>query len=193
MDGVVAHDRVGFGAARWPAAWRNWSQSWRRSEGLERARGIERDDGRNVSHDASRHGSRHASQGRQLGAYGEAAAARYLEQAGYRIIDRNWVCRDPDLRGELDLIGYLRRTLVVFEVKTRSTNRLAHPAEAVTRAKAIRLRRLAVRWLSTQRRRPGGQRLVRRMTELRIDVIAICARPGPPFEVLALDHLIGVA
>jgi putative endonuclease len=136
---------------------------------------------------------RRQARNRRLGAHGEAEAARYLERAGYRIIERNWVCRDPDLRGELDLIARLRRTLVVFEVKTRSTNRLAHPAEAVTTAKAVRLRRLAVRWLANHRSRPGGRRLVRQMRELRIDVIAIRTRPEPPFAVLELDHLIGVA
>lgn len=147
---------------------------------------------------ASARGSGHSpprkrARDRQLGAHGEAEAARYLERAGYRIIDRNWVCRDPDLRGELDLIARLRRTLVVFEVKTRSTNRLAHPAEAVTTDKAVRLRRLAVRWLANRRSQPGGQRLVRQTKELRIDVIAVRTRPEPPFAVLAIDHLIGVA
>ncbi|HEV2635491.1 MAG TPA: YraN family protein [Actinocrinis sp.] len=130
---------------------------------------------------------------RRLGAYGEAEAARYLELEGYRIIERNWTCHDPDLRGELDLIAGLRRTIVVCEVKTRSTGRLAHPAEAVTRAKAVRLRRLAVRWLAGRRNRPGGQRLIRQVNELRIDVIAIRTEPAPPFAILELDHLVGVA
>lgn len=173
MNGEVSRDRA-EGTGR-QALWRGRSRT---PEG-------ERDPVRIRGRDGHRD--------RELGAFGEAAAARYLERVGYRIIERNWTCRDPDLRGELDLIGYLRRSLVVFEVKTRSTNRLAHPAEAVTRAKAIRLRRLAVRWLSDRRSRPGGRRLVRRMTELRIDVIAIRTKPGPPYEVLALDHLVGVA
>jgi putative endonuclease len=131
--------------------------------------------------------------GRWLGEHGENAAAHYLKEAGYRVVERNWVCRDPDLRGELDLIACLRRTLVVCEVKTRSTDRLASPAEAVTRAKAIRLRRLGVRWLSGQRSRRAEDRLIERVTELRIDVIAIRTMPGPPYSVLTLDHLFGVA
>jgi putative endonuclease len=133
------------------------------------------------------------NRGRWLGDYGEAAAAHYLKEAGYRVIERNWVCRDPDLRGELDLIACQRRTLVVCEDKTRSTDRLASPAEAVTRAKAVRLRRLGVRWLSGQRARRAENRQVQRVTELRIDVIAIRTMPGPPYSVLALDHLFGVA
>jgi len=131
--------------------------------------------------------------GKWLGDYGEAAAAHYLKEAGYRLVDRNWVCRDPDLRGELDLIACLRRTLVVCEVKTRSTDRLASPAEAVTRAKAIRLRRLGVRWLSTHRSHWSENRLGRRITDLRIDVIAIRTMPVAPYSVLTLDHLLGVA
>ena len=128
-----------------------------------------------------------------LGAHGEAAAAHYLKESGYQVIERNWECRDPDLRGELDLIASHRRTLVVCEVKTRSTDRLANPAEAVTRAKAARLRRLGVRWLSAQRDRRPGTRPTQRITELRIDVIAIRTMPVPPYSVLSLDHLFGVA
>jgi putative endonuclease len=89
--------------------------------------------------------------GHWLGRYGEQAAARYLAAAGYRLLDRNWVCRDPDLRGELDLVARYRRTVVACEVKTRSGDTLDNPAEAVTAQKAQRLRLLAVRWLAEQR------------------------------------------
>jgi Holliday junction resolvase-like predicted endonuclease len=50
-----------------------------------------------------------------------------------------------------------RGTLVICEVKSRTGTHLAHPAEAVTPAKAARLRRLAAVWLreSSRRRRPA--------------------------------------
>jgi putative endonuclease len=88
-----------------------------------------------------------SARGRRLGRHGEQAAAEYLAAAGYRVLERNWICRDPDLRGELDLIARQRETLVICEVKTRSGPALAHPAQAVTPQKAARLRRLAARWL----------------------------------------------
>jgi putative endonuclease len=140
------------------------------------------------------------ARGRRLGRHGEQVAAEYLAAAGYRLLDRNWVCRDPDLRGELDLIARIRDTLVVCEVKTRSGGRLAHPAQAVTLEKAVRLRRLASRWLRDHpdgsgpaldgpRRRAGACGPLR----VRIDVIAVRTGPRPPFPLLTLDHLVGVA
>ena len=38
---------------------------------------------------------------RRLGRWGEDLAAEFLEQQGYRIVDRNWKCRF----GELDLVA----------------------------------------------------------------------------------------
>lgn len=143
--------------------------------------------------------------GHWLGRYGEEAAANYLRGAGYQVLERNWVCRDPDLRGELDLIARYRRTVVACEVKTRSGDRLAHPAEAVTPEKAVRLRLLATRWLRDYRhrhqhhrgptpsRRQGNQFLLERGAQLRIDVIAIRTGPRPPYRLRSLDHLVGVA
>jgi putative endonuclease len=129
--------------------------------------------------------------GHWLGRYGEEQAARYLAGAGYRLLDRNWVCRDPDLRGELDLVACFRRTVVVCEVKTRSGGRLAHPVQAVTEEKAARLRLLAARWLDARRRAASPS--VRRVTCIRVDIIAIRTGSRPPYPLHSLDHLVGVA
>ena len=143
--------------------------------------------------------------GHWLGRYGEEAAAHYLLGAGYQVLDRNWICRDPDLRGELDLIARYRRTIVACEVKTRASDRLAHPAEAVTPEKATRLRLLATRWLydyqhhhHPNRTSPiphprSPQLLLNHGAHLRIDVIAIRTGPRPPYPLRSLDHLVGVA
>ena len=128
--------------------------------------------------------------GHWLGRYGEEQAARYLIGAGYRLLDRNWVCRDPDLRGELDLVARFRRTVVVCEVKTRSGGWLADPVQAVTPDKAVRLRRLATRWLEAQRRAAGP---AHRLARVRVDVIAIRTSARPPYPLRTLDHRIGVA
>lgn len=78
-----------------------------------------------------------------VGRFGEDLAASYLSEAGLRILERNWRCRD----GELDIVAVDDGVLVFVEVKTRSSTAFGDPAEAVHPAKASRLRRLAVRWL----------------------------------------------
>ena len=86
---------------------------------------------------------------RELGRAGEEAAAAWYEERGYRVLDRNWRCRD----GELDLVLSGPAALVFCEVKTRSSLAFGAPAEAVTRTKQVRLRRLAAQWLAAH---PGG-------------------------------------
>jgi putative endonuclease len=80
---------------------------------------------------------------RRLGADGEALVAAWYEANGYRVVARNWRCRD----GELDIVAVRGRTLVVCEVKTRTSARFGVPAEAVTVVKQRRLRRLASTYL----------------------------------------------
>ena len=56
---------------------------------------------------------------REIGAAGEALAARMLKDSGYQIIERNWRCRF----GELDIIcrDPTSARIVFVELKTRST------------------------------------------------------------------------
>jgi putative endonuclease len=111
-----------------------------------------------------------------LGRYGEAVAARHLSDTGMAILDRNWRCE----QGELDLVAREGRTAVFVEVKTRRTERFGSPAEAVTPAKADRLRRLALRWLDEHQVRG---------VEIRFDVVSVLQPPaGRPL----VDHLRGV-
>ncbi len=51
---------------------------------------------------------------RQIGIAGEKAAADYLRDHGFRIIERNWRCRI----GEIDLIGIDNSEYVIVEVKS---------------------------------------------------------------------------
>ena len=78
-----------------------------------------------------------------LGKHGEQLAAEYLQQAGFRILARNWRCAE----GEIDIVMVDRRALVACEVKTRSSTEYGTPLEAITRQKRRRLRRLAVSWV----------------------------------------------
>jgi putative endonuclease len=104
---------------------------------------------------------------RALGAEGEARAARYLEERGYRILGRN--VRAGGV--EIDLVA-ARGYLVVFvEVKTRRSRRLGPPELAVDAGKQRRLLRGAAAWL---RDHPG---LARRT---RFDVVTCAIEPGSP-------------
>lgn len=94
------------------------------------------------------------------GRWGEDVAARHYERLGFRVLDRNWRCRD----GEIDLILEHGRLLVFCEVKARRSGRHGPAAAAVTPTKQARIRRLASTWL---REHPGPRRTVR------FDVFAI--------------------
>src|SRR5258708_2659903 len=95
----------------------------------------------------------------QLGIDGESYAARYLVGAGFTILICNWRCP----AGEIDIIARDGSTLVVVEVKTRSSRAFGAPYEAVTWAKAEKIRSLAVQYLHEHPHHG----------ELRFDVISI--------------------
>ncbi len=78
-----------------------------------------------------------------LGQYGEEVAARYLSGLGMNVIERNWRCD----AGEIDIVASDGNTLVVCEVKTRSSEAFGSPFEAITQRKLRRLRQLATKWL----------------------------------------------
>ncbi len=103
---------------------------------------------------------------RDTGSRGEEVAARWYLDHGYRVLDRNWRCRD----GEIDLVLCRNRTVVFCEVKTRTTDRFGTGAESVSVAKQRRIRRLAGRWLAQE-----GPSRVGRAVEVRFDVVSITA------------------
>ena len=95
-----------------------------------------------------------------LGRYGEVLAARHLVERGMVVLDRNWRCP----LGEIDLVLRDGDTLVVCEVKTRTSHDFGSPHEAVTPAKLERMGRLAAAWLATHEVSP---------TEVRLDLVAV--------------------
>jgi putative endonuclease len=113
-------------------------------------------------------GSRRARGGEDrqaLGRAGEAAAAAYLEARGYRIVARNFRCRE----GEIDLVARRGSTLAFVEVKTRRGVGRGAPLEAVDARKQQRMVTAAQHFLMT---RPARARV------LRFDVIGILWCPG---------------
>ena len=103
---------------------------------------------------------------RATGRRGEALAARYLEQQGYQLVERNYRCA----AGEIDLVVQTGDALVFVEVRTRRSVALGTPEESITPAKAQRL--IALAWTYLQERQATE---AAEATEVawRIDVIAI--------------------
>jgi len=82
-----------------------------------------------------------------FGKIGEAAAAEYLKNLGYKILARNFRTR----WGEIDIIARDGDCLVFAEVKTRADEHYGAPEEAVTRAKQEHLVKAAQIYLSQAR------------------------------------------
>lgn len=114
-----------------------------------------------------------------MGAHGERLAAAHLTELGYRVLDRNWraVPARDGLRGEVDVVAEQGEWVVAVEVKTRSSVRYGHPFESITRAKTVRLHRLAAAWARAHHRDPAM---------IRVDAVAITFAQGgaPEIEVL---------
>jgi putative endonuclease len=99
------------------------------------------------------------SDSRAVGGVGEDMACRYLEEQGFAIADRNWRTRS----GELDIVARRGGLTVFVEVKARRGRTFGEPEEAVTPAKARRIRGLASQYLASGAYSP----------EVRFDVISL--------------------
>lgn len=82
---------------------------------------------------------------RAWGARGEDLAHRFLQKLGYMVVARNW--RAEDGSGELDLVAWDGPTLVVVEVKARSSADFGQPEEAVDTEKQAHVIRTANRYM----------------------------------------------
>lgn len=86
---------------------------------------------------------------KRIGAAGEEAAARYLQDEGYEIVERNWHCSV----GEVDIVarGLDPRQAILVEVKTRRVPQVDAPVApelAVGPKKRARYRTMALMYLS---------------------------------------------
>ena len=110
----------------------------------------------------------------ELGRTGEAVAAKYYQRQGWLRLDQNYRTRV----GEIDLILYKEDTLVFAEVKTRSNDRFAAPAEAVTASKQRRIVKAAGQYLQHS---PYGDSLVR------FDVVEVLPAAGG-WQIHCIQH-----
>jgi len=112
------------------------------------------------------------SEHHELGKMGEVEAAHFLQAKGYRILATNWRFKND----EIDLIALDKDTLVVVEVKTRSSAYYGAPFEAVTKKKQAFLIRAANAYIEQNNID----------MECRFDVISIVFRNNMP----ELDHIV---
>ena len=111
---------------------------------------------------------------RDIGARAEEIAAGWLRSEGYRILARNFSCRE----GELDLVAEKDGVICFVEVRMRASAEWGDPAHTISRTKQRKVVRAALYYLYYHR-------IQDRM--LRFDVISIVGR-GVTAEV---EHLPG--
>lgn len=64
---------------------------------------------------------------KDLGNSGEQIAVEYLEKIGFKILNRNFYCK----QGEIDIVARDGDEVVFIEVKTRTNTNFGNPSEAV--------------------------------------------------------------
>ena len=79
----------------------------------------------------------------ELGTKGEILALEYLERKGYSILEINWRFE----KTEVDIIAKDRNTIVIVEVKTRTSNDFGQPEESVGKLKQEMLSMAAEEYL----------------------------------------------
>lgn len=115
-----------------------------------------------------------ASDCKRKGALGEEAAAQYLNDKNWSIIERNWRCRS----GEIDIIAETDGMLIFVEVRSRTGDSYGTAAESVTDRKIARVRHIAEIYLHMHG--AGG-------TPIRFDVVAVRLLPHDKTEVI--EHI----
>jgi putative endonuclease len=84
-----------------------------------------------------------------LGTRGEIAAAEYLRNKKFKILQKNYRCG----MGEIDLIAEKGGRIHFIEIKTRSGHGFGAPEEAVDRKKQAKVVKLAEWYLQTMKLR----------------------------------------
>lgn len=110
---------------------------------------------------------------KKLGRDSEALAARYLEEKGFQILERNFRCS----LGEIDLIAQEGKYLVFVEVKSRRSLQYGAPSLAVNWHKQRKIVQLAQTYLKVKK-------LIK--TSCRFDVVSVFA---PKDSLAQIKHI----
>lgn len=125
----------------------------------------------------------HGRERKARGRAGEEAAQRFLEKAGFTIVDVNvHFGKSRGLKGELDIVAWDGPTLCFVEVKTRrGVPGRVFPVEAVTSRKQRQIARLALAYAAQSGVLEGDDDI-----PLRFDVVSVFLSPG---EVALVRHV----
>jgi putative endonuclease len=110
---------------------------------------------------------------RSIGKIGEDTAVEYIENRGYKIIDRNYTSR----WGEIDIISEKDGVLVFVEVKTKIGDKYGAPWESVTFFKYQKLKR-SIQYYITSNKHSNRK--------CRIDVCGVLLNPDLTVESVKL-------
>ncbi len=114
----------------------------------------------------------------KVGLIGEQAASEYLKNHGYEIVETNYRCQ----LGEIDIVARDQQTVVIVEVRTRTSFSYGAPEESITAAKAKRLNLLARYYLRS---------LSQEEVSCRIDLVAVMLNKNDD-SVVKINHVRGI-
>lgn len=109
----------------------------------------------------------------ETGRAGEQAAAAFILQKGYEILDENWVSG----KAEVDLIAYNEKTIIFIEVKTRSSIAFGQPEEFVSIAKQKLLEQAAQAYID----------IMEHKGEIRFDIISVLLTQNKQFHITHIE------
>ena len=108
----------------------------------------------------------------ELGKWGEELAAKYLQDNGYEILERDWKSGHHDL----DIVAKEGHTLVIVEVKTRRNRLFGDPEEAIDYRKRQSIQSAINHYVKSHRINIA----------VRFDIISIVGMMGTTPEI---DHI----
>jgi putative endonuclease len=109
-----------------------------------------------------------------IGKWGEHAAAAYLEQKGYLILENN--ARTPF--GEIDIVASFEGQTVFVEVKARTTRSFGLPEDAVNNRKLGHMQASA-----------GYYAAQHELDSWQCDAIAVEGMPGTPPRIIHFENV----
>ena len=112
----------------------------------------------------------------ELGKWGEDLAAKFLEEQGYEILERDWKSGHHDL----DIVAGNEEGLAIVEVKTRRNRLFGAPEEAIDYKKRLSLQSAINHYVKAHHIK----------APVRFDVISIVGTIGSTPEI---DHIKDVA
>ena len=109
------------------------------------------------------------------GKKGEEMAAKWLEEKGYQILERNWRYH----KSEVDIIAHKNQLLHFVEVKTSRSLRFGFPEQRVTRRKMQLLMKAGANYLARNRQ----------WRRIQYNILSICLQKHQPASFLLIEDV----